>query len=221
MIRLDIPNMDEVVRSLTAPLRHLPKDCEIAASRAINRTLNAMRAEAIRIARRAYVYVPGRLFDQLYLKKAQRGTTQACLYISGRRGISLHHFRPEPKVPGTRPPAGVSAQVRQGGARKVHQQPGYSKPFIMKKLRGTDFGGYGVFMREKGVNNYHKKGRKGAEGLVWKGVKMLFGASPIQSLLKKENQQQIIDKAAEVFPRRLEHEVNVQIGKMAASGKRR
>ncbi len=89
----------------------------------------------------------------------------------------------------------------------------------MKKLRGSDFGGYGVIMRKKGVNNFHKKGRKGAEGLVWKGVKMLFGASPIQSLLKKENQQQIVDKASEVFPRRLQHEVNFQIGKLAASGK--
>ena len=123
--------------------------------------------------------------------------------------------------PGTKPPAGVSAQIRQGGTRKVYQEPGYSKPFIMKKLRGIDFGGYGVFMRKKGVNNFHKKGRKGAEGLVWKGVKMLFGASPIQSLLKKENQQQIVDKASEVFPRRLQHEVNFQIGKLAASGKMR
>ena len=88
MIRLDIPNMDETIRALTAPLQHMPKECEIAVSRAINRTLNAMRAEAIRIARRAYVYVPpGRLFDQLYLKKAQRGTTKACLYISGRRAF--------------------------------------------------------------------------------------------------------------------------------------
>ncbi len=222
MIRLDIPNMDETIRALTAPLQHMPKECESAVSRAINRTLNAMRAEAIRIARRAYVYVPpGRLFDQLYLKKAQRGTTKACLYISGRRGISQYHFRPEPKFPGTKPPAGVSAQIRQGGTRKVYQEPGYSKPFIMKKLRGIDFGGYGVFMRKKGVNNFHKKGRKGAEGLVWKGVKMLFGASPIQSLLKKEKQQQIVDKASEVFPRRLQHEVNFQIGKLAASGKMR
>ena len=110
MIRLDIPNMDETIRALTASLQHMPKECEIAVSRAINRTLNAMRAEAIRIARRAYVYVPpGRLFDQLYLKKAQRGTTKACLYISGRRGISQYHFRPAPKFPGTKPPAGVSA----------------------------------------------------------------------------------------------------------------
>lgn len=221
MIRLDIPNMDETLRALTASLRHMPKECEIAAVRAINRTLNAMRAEAIRIAKRSYVHVPGRLFDQLYLKKARRGMTEACLYISGRRGISLYHFRPEPKFPGNRPPEGVSAQVRQGGTRKVYQQPGYSKPFIMKKLRGTEFGGYGVFMREKGVNNYHRKGRKGAEGLVWKGVKMLFGASPIQSLLKKENQRQIVDKASEVFPRRLQHEIDFQIAKLASQGKMR
>ena len=65
MIRLDIPNMDETIRALTAPLQHMPKECESAVSRAINRTLNAMRAEAIRIARRAYVYVPpGRLFEE-------------------------------------------------------------------------------------------------------------------------------------------------------------
>lgn len=141
MIRLDIPNMDETIRALTAPLQHMPKECEIAVSRAINRTLNAMRAEAIRIARRAYVYVPpGRLFDQLYLKKAQRGTTKACLYISGRRGISQYHFRPEPKFPGTKPPAGVSAQIRQGGTRKVYQEPGYAKMGAnMRRLRKAIF----------------------------------------------------------------------------------
>ncbi|MFQ9866778.1 MAG: hypothetical protein ACLRWP_06950 [Bilophila wadsworthia] len=181
--------------------------------------MNAMRAEAIRIARRAYVYVPpGRLFDQLYLKKRKGAQRRLASHFRAARHLPVP-LPPRAEVPGTKPPAGVSAQIRQGGTRKVYQEPGYSKPFIMKKLRGIDFGGYGVFMRKKGVNNFHKKGRKGAEGLVWKGVKMLFGASPIQSLLKKENQQQIVDKASEVFPRRLQHEVNFQIGKLAASGK--
>ena len=50
---------------------------------------------------------------------------------------------------------------------------------------------------------------------------MLFGASPIQSLLKKENQRQIVDKASEVFPRRLQHEIDFQIAKLASQGKMR
>lgn len=220
MIRLDIPNLEEAIRSLTGPLQHMPKECEKVAARAINRTLSAMRAEAIRIARRAYVYVPGRVFDKIYLRTARKGTVQGSLYIAGQRGISLYHFRPQPKYPGKRPPSGVSVQVRKGGARRVHEMPGYSKPFIMKKKRGNkEFGGYGVFVRKKGVNNYHKKDKPGSEGIVWKGVQMLFGASPIQSLLRKESQQQIMDKAAEVFPRRLQHEVNFQIGKLAVAGK--
>ena len=95
--------MDEMIRAFTAPLQHMPKECEIAASRAINRTLNAMRAEAIRIARWAYVYVPpGRLFEQL-LEDGAKGTTKACPTFPGG------HFRPAPKFPGAKPPAGVSA----------------------------------------------------------------------------------------------------------------
>ncbi len=215
MIRLDIPNLEETIQSLTGPLQHMPKECEKAAARAINRTLSAMRAEAIRIARRAYVYVPGRVFDKMYLRTARKGAVQGSLYIAGQRGISLYNFRPQPKYPGKRPPSGVSVQVRKGGVRRVHEMLGYSKPFIMKKKRGKEFGGYGVFVRKNGVKNYRKQGRHSA----WKGVQMLFGASPIQSLLRKESQQQLMDKAAEVFPRRLQHEVNFQIGKLAVAGK--
>ncbi|WP_279138119.1 hypothetical protein [Bilophila wadsworthia] len=96
--------MDEMIRALTTPLQHMPKECEIAASRAINRTLNAMRAEAIRIARRAYVYVPsGKALRTALLEDGAKGTTKACPTFPGG------HFRPAPKFPGAKPPAGVSA----------------------------------------------------------------------------------------------------------------
>ena len=96
MIRLDIPNMDETIRALTASLQHMPKECEIAVSRAINRTLNAMRAEAIRIARRAYVYVPpGRLFEQLYLKTAQKAQRRLALHFRAATSVLLRSS-PEP-----------------------------------------------------------------------------------------------------------------------------
>ena len=86
--------MDEMIRALTAPLQHMPKECEIAASRAINRTLNAMRAEAIRIARRAYVYVPpGRLFEQLYLKTAQKAQRRLALLRSSPEPSPRRAFR--------------------------------------------------------------------------------------------------------------------------------
>ena len=88
--------MDEMIRALTTPLQHMPKECEIAASRAINRTLNAMRAEAIRIARRAYVYVPpGRLFEQLYLKTAQKAQRRLALHFRAATSVLLRSS-PEP-----------------------------------------------------------------------------------------------------------------------------
>ena len=97
-----VRNMDEMIRALTTPLQHMPKECEIAASRAINRTLNAMRAEAIRIARRAYVYVPpGRLFEQSLTRRRRKRHNEGLPYISGRPLPSCSEV-PRSQAPGGR-----------------------------------------------------------------------------------------------------------------------
>lgn len=224
-IRIEIPNINEVVRSMTAGMQHMQEACELAVARAINRTLDAMRAEAIRLARERYLFkgvAAGRVFDELYMRKCAKGGTKGTLHISGDSGMSLRHFSPSPNVPGKKPAQGVSAKVLRGGSRKVRNLSGYSKPFIMKKMSGKhDNGDYGVFVRKNGVNNFHQRGKRrgrwknivngkliNSSKNVWAGVKMLFGASPIQVLQRKESQERIQQVAEQTFPKRLAHEID-------------
>ncbi len=206
-IKIEIPDMERTIRAMTQAIQHLPNDCAAAVARAVNRSLDAVRAEAVRIARATYNYVPpGRVFDRLYLKKATRSDGTGCLYIRGERGVSLWHFRPSPKTPGNRPPRGVSTHVRKAGSRYERVKEGYSAPFIMKKMRGGDKnGGYGVFIRKDGTRPGAINKRTGKRN-NWKGLEMLFGASPIQSV--HAGKERLQEKARETFEKRLRHEVN-------------
>ena len=207
MIRIDIPDAERVINELTACIQHIPDGCAQASARAINRTLRAMKTEAVRAARDAYEYrLPtSRAFRRLSLKNATKGALQGTLSITGPRGVSLYHFKPTPKLPGKHPSGGVTAKVRRDGSRRVYGRPGFSKPFIMRKKQGN----YGVFVR-----------KQGSRGHTWKDYEMLYGASPIQSLQRRDNQERIRAKAAEMFPKRLQHEVYALLSGHAPGGRR-
>lgn len=209
MIRIDIPDAEHVIAEMTACIRHLPEGCAQAAARAINRTLRGMKAEAIRIAREAYTArMPvGKAFSHLYFKTANKANLQGTLFIAGERGMSLYRFKPSPKKPGKRPSGGVTAQVRRDGNRRVYGRPDFSKPFIMKKKQGN----YGVFVRKQGSRN----------PIDWKDYEMLYGASPIQSLQRRDSQERIRARAAEMFSKRLRHEVQALLPGLASGGGRR
>ena len=207
MIRIDIPDAERVINELTACIQHIPDGCALAAARAVNRTLRSMKAEATRIARESYTArVPaGKAFSRLSFKTADKANLQGTLFIAGERGMSLYRFKPTPKTPGKRPSGGVTAQVRRDGSRRVYGRPGFSKPFIMRKKQGN----YGVFVR-----------KQGSKGHTWKDYEMLYGASPIQSLQRRDNQERIRAKAAEMFPKRLQHEVYALLSGHAPGGRR-
>lgn len=192
-ITITVPNMDEAVKNCRAALDALGKNSGVALARATNRSLEAVRAEATKIARSAYTARQEKLFDNIFVRRANSRKPAGELVISGSKGISLFHFLPEPDLPGRRPKEGVSAQVLRGGRREVRDVPGHTKPFIMKKRQG----GYGIFVRKIGGGFRD-----------WGGLQMLWGASPIQALQRREDQERLADRAAEVFPRRLEHEID-------------
>ncbi len=218
IIKIEIPDMERTIRAMTRGMQHLPGECSAAIARAVNRTLDAVRAEAIRVAREAYTYVPpGRVFDRLYLKKATRSDGTGCLYIRGEKGANLWHFKPSPKLPGKRPSEGVSAKVRRQGTRSVRVRSGWSAPFIMKKRRGANKdGGYGVFIRKDGTRPGAVNKRRGTKN-NWKDLEMLFGASPIQSVWASRERLQA--RARETFAKRLRHEVNAILAGHIRGGK--
>ena len=163
-----------------------------ALARALNRTLTAVRTEATRIARTTYTARRKKLFDNIFISRAGRGKLEGVLEIHGSPGVSLIHFEAtpnRPQRPAARPADGVSARILRSGSRKVARSPksGRSKSFIIRKPQG----GYGVFVRH------------GQE------LEMLFGPSPVQALQREDNQERMIERADEVFSRRLRHELDV------------
>lgn len=163
-----------------------------ALARAINRTLTAVRAEAARIARTTYTARQKKLFDNIFINRAGRGKLEGVLEIHGSPGMSLIHFEAtpnRPQRPAARPADGVSARILRSGSRKVARshKSGGSKSFVIRKPQG----GYGVFVRH---------GQK---------LEMLFGPSPVQALQRADSQERMIERADEVFSRRLRHELDV------------
>lgn len=192
-ITITVPNMDEAVKNCRAALDALGKNSGVALARAVNRSLEAVRAEATKIVRSAYTARREKLFDNIFVRRAGSQRPAGELELTGSKGISLIHFQARPALPDKRPKKGVSTKVRRDGPRRVRDVPGYTKPFILRKRQG----GYGVFVREVGGGFRD-----------WGGLQMLWGASPIQALQRREDQERLADRAAEVFPRRLEHEID-------------
>lgn len=192
-ISITAEGVDAAMARMRSALRGVGEQkARAALARAINRTLNAVRTEAVRSARTTYTARQKKLFERVSLRRAGRSNLEAILEFRGRLGMSLIHFEAtpnRPQRPAARPADGVSARILRSGSRKVARSPksGRSKSFIIRKPQG----GYGVFVRH------------GQE------LEMLFGPSSVQALQREDNQERMIERADEVFPRRLRHELDV------------
>ena len=89
------------------------KGAGIAIARALNRSLQAARTRATRIAKSAYTAQYDDLLANLDIRRANRSSLEGALNITGKPGMSLIHFLPDPDAPqppAARPAAGVSVQ---------------------------------------------------------------------------------------------------------------
>ena len=163
-------------------------------SRAVNRTLDAVRADAVRIGQEKYTAKAESLRKKSRIRRATRAKPTGVLELRGRRGLSLIHFRPQPgsipnwkgvPVKQRRPKEGVSNLIKKGGRRKVYAK-GDSKPFLAKVTDRV-----GVFVRQPGTNK----------------LEMLYGPSPIQAIGGQASRERLQAKARETFEKRLRHEV--------------
>lgn len=180
--------------------------------------LTSMRKEAVRVARTTYTARPSKLFEHMDIDYAEGE-----LRLRGPFGMNLFHFKPFPNTPKVRPKGGVTSKVKRKGKRYAHRDPDYdhNAPFVMKKLRGSDDGGYGIFVKEKDGNNKPTPRMKGVGrlGSYWgnMGLHMLFGPSPIQALLRKDNQELVLEKGTEAFRENIEQQIDKLL---AAAGRR-
>ena len=192
-ITITAEGMDAAVRRMQRTLTALSgQEAQTVLVRALNRSLQSARAEALRIGRTAYTARPDDIFEQVRARRAGRSNLEATLEISSRPGMSLIHFEAtpnRPQRPAARPADGVSTRILRSGSRKVARshKSGRSKSFIIRKPQG----GYGVFVRH------------GQE------LEMLYGPSPVQALQRADSQERLVERAEDIFSRRLRHELYV------------
>ncbi len=195
IINIEIPDMERTIRAMTRGVRHLPGECSVAVARAVNRTLDAVRAEAVRMGRERYTARAESLRKRAVIRRATRTAPVGVLELRGRKGMSLLHFRPQPgvipqwkgiPVKQRRPKDGVSSLIKKGGRRKVYAK-GDNKPFLAKVSDRV-----GVFVRQPGTDK----------------LEMLYGPSPIQAIGGQAGRERLQSKARETFEKRLRHEVD-------------
>lgn len=182
-----IQTMEEVLSALGG------KNAQKAIAGALNQSLSSGRREAAREARKAYTARIKKLFDNINIRRARNGSLEGELQFTGGKGVSLIHFKAQPNFPqppGSRPPAGVTAQIRRDESRKIRfSKRGGSKSFIMKKKQG----GFGVFVRH---------------GKTKGDLEMLLGPSPVQALQRRDIQEKIENVIEETFGDRLPLEID-------------
>lgn len=170
--------------------------------------LRAMRKESANVARQTYTARKAKLFEHIDVDYRSQS-----LELTGAFGMNLFHFRPNPETPKIRPRGGVTSQVKRKGRRYAHCDKDYpeaSRPFVMKKKRGGGGeGGYGIFVRERDSHDRAGYGPTRFQGRThWKKFHMLFGPSPIQALLRKDRQEDVIATGTASFRQRLLLEID-------------
>lgn len=186
-ITITVPNMEEAVKNCRTALDALGKNSGVALARAVNRSLEAVRTEATKIARSAYTARRDKLFDNIFVRRAGSQRPEGELELTGSKGISLIHFQARPALPGKRPKKGVSTKVRRDGPRRVRDVPGYTKPFILRKRQG----GYGVFVRKVGGGFRDWGGLQSASGPI-----LRLGATARKRFLRETGIPSLRGKAA-------------------------
>lgn len=188
---------------LRGELWALPDEVEKATARALNRTLQSIRAEGIRISREAYTAKGADIRANTSIIRASRNRLYGYVVFQGRHGMPMGSFEATPKktnfkgVPVTArvPRDGIAVKIKRGGQSKVRTGPGGEKSFWgWQDKRPT------LFYRRKDV----PQGSPNA-------LRPLFGPSPIQVLLNKEAGERLQNRADEQFRKRLEHEVSAML----------
>lgn len=106
-VSLESRQLDEA----EAFLKRLPKGVERAASRALNRTVQGVRAETVRQVRQRYFVQAHRVRETMKISKASPGRLEAIL-ISRGGNLPLSRFRVVPKSPVRQKGVRVSARRR-------------------------------------------------------------------------------------------------------------
>lgn len=196
-IQIKLDNANEEVKKMFNAFELLPKEINTAQARAINRTLQAIQSQAIKIAKNEYTAPTHNLKKRIRLEKATTQRIQGNFAIRDKPGIGLINFAPSPAkvlswkgiAPKNRTKV-VSNKIHRSGQRKVYNTKG--TPFVAKVNNGKH-----IFVR----NSQNK-------------LERLFGPSLVYALYG--NSRELEDHAKKTYQKRLEYELDFILSKKNA-----
>lgn len=195
-IEIKLDGLDGEMKKISREFTELPKKMELAKARAINRTLQSLQGEAVKIATAEYTAKSANLKRRIKINKATAGRVFGLLEITDKPGIGLINFAPRPAgviswkgvAPQNRKKV-VSNKIKRNGARKVYREKG--TPFTAEVANGRH-----IFVRS-------------GQGKL----ERLFGPSLVFALYGKSCALE--EKAEAVYLNRLRHEIEFLLGKNA------
>jgi IS30 family transposase len=177
-------------------IKNFGKVAPKAMAAALNRTISTVKADMKREATAEYEIKSADVAKTLRVKRASAKRLYASA-ISEGRPVALIHFKVKPKKPPTKRATGyVQVKVKKSG--------GYTA------LKGERAGF--VQNMNGGINVYQRETKKHLP------VKRLYSLSIPQMISNKEVIARINKKAHETLEKRLEHEVNYRLEKLAKKG---
>lgn len=195
-VEVKLEGLEKETQKIFREFTELPKKTELAQARAINRTLQALQGEAVKIASAEYTAKSANLKKRVKINKATASRVFGLLEITDKPGIGLIHFAPRPAgviswkgiAPKNRKKV-VSNQIKRNGSRKVYREKG--TPFAAEAANGRH-----IFVRS----------RQGK-------LERLFGPSLVFALYGKSSALE--SKAEAVYLNRLRHEIEFLLEKNA------
>ncbi len=184
-----------------------PQGIEKATDRALNHALKAVRAEGVRIAREKYTAKARAVRARIKIHRVSIKNARGEVFFSGKVGEPAGEFdirpRRAPNWKGVnprerKPAAGILARFIRDGAFSAVEGPHGEKSFL------APFGGSGkIYVWYRRTSE-----RSGARKQVAdKGMRMLFGPSPIQALLSVDARDRLAEYGQDDFRKQLVNQV--------------
>ncbi len=185
---------EETLKRANSQLSHIKKAYPLAVARAVNRTTDGMRTDAVNAAVERYYVKPTDVRKTITFRKATSAFMTGTMVSRGRRR-SLKDYMLTP----SRPTKGAKTEVQAAVKRKGGMKP-LPRAFLVKRAGGKYF----AFYRE-GYDPANPKR---------KGIRSYISPSIPQILNNKEIVEQINERAVDRFSKRLDHEVLYLLGQI-------
>lgn len=191
MIQLSISNasLERAVSDLAGVQRDFPQ----VLARAVNRTMDGMRTDAVQETRKRYFVNAKDVRASISFRKASAGSLMGAMVSRGKRH-SLADYQLTPSTPraGKRPQL-KGAVKREGGLKPL------GPAFLVKRTGGRYFPFYRI---GSGSGNKNK------------GIQSLISPSMPQLIKNEETVEAMQQGAEERFTKRVEHEISLILGKL-------